>query len=187
MVVTIKNISEAPVTYVTVSVASMYEINGAVKRTDDGRNYLAVTTLTYGMRPHLPDEPPRTVNPVPLMPGNSTDLVLSEIQRNELHSILRSESASTDLPELTVWIDHVAWYGDEHRMWSNGRMLRQDPKDPRHWEPIATPSSSPSPRRLNHAISKLQASLLQSRLICRFAPAFLILCLPASLGMAESR
>ena len=152
MTVTIKNVSDKPVVYVTISVGAHYEKDGVRKRTSDGRDYVAAATIGYGLRPHLPGEPPRSYRSTPLMPGQTSDVVLSEIKRDELYGLLRREDSSTDIPELTLWVDHVAWYGDDKTMWSNGRMLRQDPNNPRLWLPIDDPD--PPRSRLNHVSRK---------------------------------
>jgi hypothetical protein len=150
MLVTVKNVSDKPVVYVKVSVGAHYEKDGVRKQTSDGRNYLAAIDLMYGMRPRLPDEPPRSYFATPLMPGQTADLVFSETQRDQLYWLLRD--FSTDIPELTLWVDHVAWYGEDHKMWSNGRMLWQDPNNPRLWLPKNNPD--PPLSRLNHAARK---------------------------------
>ncbi len=157
MVVTVKNSSAQPVVYVTVSVTAHYEKDGVRRRTEDGRDYVAETNLFYGMRPRLPDEPQRTVSSVPLMPGQTADLVLSAVERDQLYWLLRDYS--TDIPELTLWIDHVAWYGDDKTMWVRERMLQQDPNNPRRWLPIESPS--PPTRRLNHASGKQKFELVR--------------------------
>ena len=157
MVVTIKNVSDKPVVYVTVSVDSYYEKDGVRRRSETGGDYVAEISLFYGMRPRLPDEPQRTVSPVPLMPGQTADLVLSAIERDQLSWLLRDYS--TDIPELALWIDHVAWYDDDKTMWVRERMLRQDPNNPRRWLPIESPS--PTTRRLNHASGKQKFELVR--------------------------
>src|SRR5882724_8164396 len=78
MTVTIKNVSDEPVVYVTVSVGAHYEKDGVHRRTSDGRDYVATIDLGYGVRPHLPGEPARTYQATPLMPGQTADLVLSD-------------------------------------------------------------------------------------------------------------
>jgi hypothetical protein len=155
MTVTIKNVSDKPVVYVTVSVGAYYEKDGVTRRTSDGRDYVATSDMMYGLRPHLPDEPPRSDSAVPLMPGQTADLLFSQIQRDQLYWLLRDYS--TDIPEVTLWIDHVAWYGEDTIMWSNGRLLRQDPNNPRLWLPIDDPD--PPVSRLNHAARKPRSEL----------------------------
>jgi hypothetical protein len=152
MTVTIKNVSDKPVVYVTISVSAHYEKDGVRKRTSDGRDYVAAATIGYGLRPYMPGEPPRSYSATPLMTGQTSDVVLSETKRDELYRLLRLEDASTDIPELTLWVDHVAWYGEDDKMWSNGRILRRDPNNPRLWLPVDDPDSPPS--RRNHATRK---------------------------------
>jgi hypothetical protein len=150
MTVTIKNVSDKPVVYVTVSADAHYEKDGVRRRTSDGRDYVATIDLGYGVRPHLPGEPVRSYSATPLMPGQTADLVLGAIQRDELYWLLRDYS--TDIPELKLRVDHVAWYGKDDTMWIRGRMHRLDPNDPRHWMPVDDPD--PPLSRLNHAARK---------------------------------
>lgn len=142
MTVIVKNVSDKPVVYITVSVTAHYEKDGVRKRTEDGRDRVAEIDVVYGLRPPMPGEPARTYSPVPLMTGQTADLVLSEVNRDELYSLLRREDSSTDVAELTLWVDHVAWYGDDDNMWIHGRMLRRDPNNPRTWLPINKPARS---------------------------------------------
>lgn len=152
MTITIKNVSEKPVVYVAVAVTAHYEKDGVRRRTSDGRDYVVAIDLMYGVRPHLPGEPPRPYRATPLMPGQTADLLFSEIQRDQLFWILSHEDYSTDVTELTLSTDYVAWYGEDETMWIRGRMHRLDPKDPRHWVPVEDPS--PPRSRLNHAPGK---------------------------------
>jgi hypothetical protein len=157
MVITIKNVSDKPVIYVTISVAAYYEKDGVRRRTSDGRDIRAAIEVGYGLRPALPGEPPRSYSAVPLMPGQTADVVFSGIKRDDLFGLLRREDASTDISELKLWLDHVAWYGEDDKMWSNGRMLRQDPNNPRLWLPIDDPD--PPLSRRNHAVRKPKSEL----------------------------
>jgi len=157
MTVTIKNVSDKPVVYVTISVGAHYEKDGVRKRTSDGGDYVAAATIGYGLRPYLPGEPPRSYSALPLMPGQTADVVFSGIKRDELFRLLRQEDASTDIPELTLWVDHVAWYGEDDKMWIRGRMHRLDPDDPRHWMPVEDPD--PPLSRRNHAARKPKFAL----------------------------
>lgn len=150
--VTIKNVSDKPLIYITVSVTAYYEKDGIRKRTSDGRDRLAAIDVGYGLRPRLPGEPARSYGATPLMPGRTADLVLSELQRDELYGLLRQEDSSTDIPEVALWVDHVAWYGEDDKMWVRGRMLQRDPNNPRLWLPVDDPDRQPS--RLNHAAWK---------------------------------
>jgi hypothetical protein len=152
MTITIKNVSDKPVVYVTVSVTAHYDKDGVRKRTTDGREKLAATDIGYGLRPRVPGESPRSYSAVPLMPGQTADLVFSGMKRDELYGLLRSGEASTDIPELTLWVDHVAWYGEDDKMWIRGSMYRLDPKDAQRWVPVDDPDLPLS--RLNHAARK---------------------------------
>jgi hypothetical protein len=150
MTVTIKNVSNEPVIYVTVSVGAHYERDGVQRRTSDGRDYVAEIDVGYGLRPPLPGEPPRSYSALPLMPGQTSDIVLSAIKRDELYGLLRDYSI--DIPELKLRVDHVAWYGKDDTMWIRGRLHRRDPNDPRHWMPVDDPD--PPLSRLNHGTRK---------------------------------
>jgi hypothetical protein len=164
--VTIKNVSDRPVVYVTVTVSAHYDKNGVRKRTTDDREKLAATDIGYGIRPPLPGEAPRSTSAVPLMPGQSVDLPFSAMKRDELYGLLRSGDATTDIPELTVWVDHVAWYGEDEKMWIRGSLYRLDPNNAGHWIPVDDPDAPVS--RQHHAKFQL-ARLIGLNLPLRFA------------------
>ncbi|MGZ8842406.1 MAG: hypothetical protein ACXW18_02010 [Pyrinomonadaceae bacterium] len=170
MTVTIKNVSDKPVVYVTVAVTAHYDKDGVRKRTTDDREKLAATEIGYGLRPHLPGEPPRTYSAVPLMPGQTADLPFSAMKRDELYGLLRSGDASTDIPELTVWIDHVAWYDEDDKMWIRGSLYRLDPKNVRHWIPMDDPG--PPLSRQHHATKFRLAGLVGLNIPSRFTRTF---------------
>ena len=138
--ITLKNITDKPVAYVSVLVGAYYEKNGKrLKR--DSMDAQTGIELTYGTQPPRTNEPapPYTA---PLLPGETTDLVLSVSSRDELYSLLRTESASTDLAELSVRVYEVFFEGDSDIKWETGGMLRRDPKDPRLWVTIRPGISS---------------------------------------------
>jgi len=145
MTVTIKNISDKPLVFVTVLVTAYHEKNGVRKRID-GQDFVAGIDLMYGVRPLLPGEPPQTYRAVPLAPGQTADLVLSGRSRDELYALLRSRDSSTDVPQLTLRLSEVHFEGDENTMWMRGLMRRRDPNDPMRWNTI----DPPRPER-NHA------------------------------------
>jgi hypothetical protein len=157
MTATIKNVSDKPVIYVTVSVTAYYEKDGVRKRTSDGRDRRAAVDFGYGLRPRLPGESTRSYSAAPLMPGQTTDLVFSGIHRDQLNGLLSREDASTDIPELILWVDHVAWYKEDEEMWIRGAMYRLDPTNPGRWIPKDDPDSPLS--RLNHAFRKPKLDL----------------------------
>jgi hypothetical protein len=148
MSVTLKNVSDKPVVYVTVLVLAYQEKDAKRMKTSDGRDMAVGTTLMYGVRPRLPGEPPLSYSATPLMPGQTTDLVLTETRCNELYSLLRRSDSSTDIPELDLRIEEVSFYGETETMWRNGFKLRIDPNRPGAWLVVDDPP------RLNHAAGK---------------------------------
>jgi hypothetical protein len=85
-----------------------------------------------------------------MMPGQTVDLVFQDPERDQLYWLLRD--SSTDIPELTLSVDHVAWYGEEDKMWIRGSMHRLDPNNPRLWLPVDDSDRPAS--RLNHVARK---------------------------------
>jgi hypothetical protein len=147
MSVVIKNISDKPVIYARVSVLAYMEKNG-VRKQFEGRDRVAMISLTYGDRPLLPGESPRSTRPTPLMPGQSAELIFSDALRDQLYSMLNENDSSTDIPELILMVDWVSWDGDDDTAWINGRMHRRDPNNPMRFVPVEP--DSPFSRR-NHA------------------------------------
>ncbi|MGH9969537.1 MAG: hypothetical protein ACREBG_17315 [Pyrinomonadaceae bacterium] len=135
MVVTIKNVSNRPIVYATVLVATREEKNG-VRTQFNGRDVYDIIELTYGEPPPMPGKLPRPNTDPPLMPGQTTDLILNEKWRDEFYSRLRHQDASTDLGELTLSVYQVAFLGDNDTMWMHGFWCRRDAKDPGTWHTI---------------------------------------------------
>lgn len=143
MVVTIKNISNKPVTFATVFVMAPYEKNG-VRKQVNGRDLYANIELIYGEPPPMPGK--RRSNPIALlMPGETTDVLLDEGWRDQFYFRLRLEDSSTDIPELTLSTFQVAFLGDDDTMWMHGFWRRRDPKDPGSWLTVDDPP------QMNHA------------------------------------
>ncbi|HKY27443.1 MAG TPA: hypothetical protein VJM12_05805 [Pyrinomonadaceae bacterium] len=138
MTVTIKNISHKPIVFAMVLVTAHHEKDG-VRKKFEGRDFVVATHLMYGVRPLLPGEPPRSYRAVPLLPGLTADVVLSERSRDELYSLLTSRDSSTDIPELTLRMYQVNFEGDDETMWFHGLMRRRDPNNPWQFNTIDPP------------------------------------------------
>ena len=136
MTVTLKNVSERPVAYVSVLVGAPFEKNG--------ERISAGVDLQYGATPLLPGEvaPVSTSARRPLPPGETADVVLSEEKRDELYSLLQENNASTDITELSIRVYDVFFEGDSEMRWRGGRIYRRDPNDPWYWIPIMPGTSS---------------------------------------------
>jgi hypothetical protein len=146
MTVTIKNVSDKPVTFATVFVMAPYEKNG-VRKQVNGRDLYANIELIYGEPPPMPGK--RRSKPVALlMPGETADVLLDEVWRDQFYFRLRLEDSSTDIPELTLSVHQVAFLGDDDTMWMHGFWRRRDPKDPMSWLTIDDHA------RLNHVVQK---------------------------------
>lgn len=146
MTVTIKNVSDKPVVFATVAVMAPHEKNG-VRTQVEGRDIYELIELMYGDPPPMPGK--ARSNPVlPLMPGQTADVLLDERWRDEFYSRFRRQDSSTDIPELTLSVHRVAFLGDDDTMWMHGFRRRRDPKDPMSWLTIDDPP------RQNHAARK---------------------------------
>lgn len=152
MTVTLKNVSDRPVAYVSV-------LMGVPYGKKNSRPVNAGAVLQYGVRSLRPGEnyPAGFIKPEPLLPGETVDVVLTERERDQLHSYLAEKGASTEITELNVRLYEVFFEGDSDTKWSTGRMLRLDPNDPNRWIPIE--SGTPSGR----AVSK--PKFVQARFI----------------------
>jgi hypothetical protein len=141
MTITLKNVLDKPVAYVSVLVGAYYERDGQRTKKRQGRDVQAGIELKYGAQPPRSGEmaPPYRA---PLLPGETLDVVLSESSRNELFSLLSSENASTDIPEISVRVYEVFFTGDSETKWDAGFMYRRDQNDPQLWIPIESSTSS---------------------------------------------
>ena len=134
MTITVKNVFDKPVAYVSVLVSAYLENNGQ-RFKKNGNDIQAATPLRYGAEPPRPGEPVPPYSP-PLQPGASLDLTFSERSRDDLKSLLTEGNASTNIKEITVRLYEVFFEGDSDTMWSLGFMLRRDPNNPRRFVPI---------------------------------------------------
>lgn len=138
MSVTIKNVSDKPIVFAMVLVTAHHEKDG-VRKKFEGRDFVVATVLMYGVRPLLPGEAARNYRAVPLLPGQTADVVLSERSRDELYTLLTSRDSSTDIPELTLRMYQVNFEGDDEIMWFHGLMRRRDRNNPWQWNTIKPP------------------------------------------------
>ncbi|HMG73944.1 MAG TPA: hypothetical protein VK582_10620 [Pyrinomonadaceae bacterium] len=152
MTVTLKNVSDKPMVWVTILVLAYQEKDGNRMKTSDGRDLAVGTQLMYGVRPLDPGEPPLPYSATPLMPGQTADLFLTEVYREQLSSLLRKSDSSTDISELNVRLEEVSFYGDDEIKWRNGFKRRRDPNRPGAWLTVDDPP------RLNHAARKCARS-----------------------------
>lgn len=126
MTITLKNVSERPIAYVSVLITAYYEKNNARIKVN-GQDVQAAIELYYGVQPLPPgDERVLPFYIPPLMPSYTTDLVLTERSRDELYSLLGERNASTDITELTITPYVVFFQGDSDTKWRTGHMLRRD-------------------------------------------------------------
>lgn len=150
MTVTVKNVFDKPVAYVSVLIGAYYTKDGQrVKR--DGQDAQAGAELKYGAAPPRPGETARPTDP-PLMPGQTVELVLSERAREQLYTILTNENASTDVAEITLRLYMVFFEGDSDTMWRTGSILRRDPTNSQHWIPMQSGGASSGPARRSRFI-----------------------------------
>lgn len=140
LTVSVKNVSDQPVSYISVLVGAPF--------IENGERILATTLLQYGEVPMYPDEPPRSPNRAlrkPVPPGETAELTLVKEHANELFSLLQTQRASTDITELSVRLYQVFFLGDDNKTWHTGRYYSRDPDDGWHWIPVDTPGSWKQP------------------------------------------
>jgi hypothetical protein len=151
MVVTLKNVSDKPIMFATVSVMAPHEKNG-VRTQVEGRDLYENIELIYGEPPPIPGGPPRSNRVPPLMPGQIAEVLLDERWRDEFYSRFRRLDSSTDIPELTLSVWQVAFLGHDDTKWMHGFWRRRDSKNPMSW------LTMDDPPRLNHAARKCARS-----------------------------
>jgi hypothetical protein len=140
MTVTVKNVSDQPVSYISVIVGAPY--------IENGERITATTQLQYGAMPLFPGEPPRPPNPAvrkPLPQGQTAELTLVKEHRDQLYWLLQRHNASTDIRELSVRLYQVFFAGDDDATWLTGRMYRRDPDNPWRWIRADAPGSWKQP------------------------------------------
>jgi hypothetical protein len=98
-----------------------------------------VHSLTYGSRISLTGNPAQfEVNR--LVPGETVDLVLSDIKYDRLKTILNKLKYPPSIKHLQMYIGEVIF--DDNTSWSAGHMFRRDPNDPEKWIPLEQPQGS---------------------------------------------
>lgn len=147
LTVTLKNVSDRPIAFVTVAVIAPHKKNG-VQEQVDGRDLYEIIELKYGEPPPAPGKAASTKPMRPLMPGDTADVILEEKQRDELYSHLRLRESSTDISEVTLSVFQLTFLGDNDTLWMHGLWRKRDPIDPMRWVTIDSP-----PQR-NHADRK---------------------------------
>jgi hypothetical protein len=132
MTVTLKNVSDKPVAFVSVLVSAYFEKEGQrIKR--NGEDIQAATEMGYGAKLPPRGQPGSPVYYPPVPPGETIEITLSEHARDELHSLLADDGASTDITELYLRVYEIFFEGENDTKWNTGFRLRRDPNDPRHW------------------------------------------------------
>lgn len=153
MAITLKNVSDKPVAYVSVMVAVPYG-----KKNDRTVNAGAVSH--YGARSLRAGEayPPGFVKPAPLLPGATVDVFLSETECDQLRSHLAHNNASTDIADLNLRLYEVFYEGDSETKWMTGFTLRRDANDADRWVPIESGVSvGRAARKANFVRARLAA------------------------------
>lgn len=149
LIVTIKNVSDKPVVWADILVFAYQEKDRKRKKTADGIDTSVATDLTYGVRPPLfPNDPPAPYPATPLMPDQTTELVLDARAKDELSSLLTITDSSTDIFELTLMLEEVSFYGNTDMKWHRGFNMRRDPANPGGWLVVDDPA------KLHHATRK---------------------------------
>jgi len=146
LTVTIKNVSDKPVVYTGILVTAPHEKNG-MRQQIDGRDYVVGIDLMYGVKPVFPGEAARSYRPVPLAPGQTADIMLSDMLRDQIYSLLRNRDSSTDVSELTLRLNEVVFEGDDNTMWRYGYRHRRDPANPMRWNVVDPPRPKQNHRK----------------------------------------
>jgi hypothetical protein len=144
MTITLKNVYDRPVAYVSVMIGAYYEKGDGTRLRRGGQDVLAVIEVPYGFQPPGQGDPDPPYYVTPILPGQTVDVGLTEKWRDQLYSMLTEGKASTDVTELNVRVYRVFFEGDSDTVWSTGRMLRRDPTNPDWFKPIS--SRAPSSR-----------------------------------------
>lgn len=147
LTITLKNVFDKPVAYVSFLVGAYYEKDGVRIKKRDDKDVLAMVEMGYGAKPRRPDESAAPYRR-PIQPGESMDVVLTDAAREDLYSLLRNGGASTDVTEISVRLNEVYFEGESETKWSLGFMLRRDTEDPRRWLPVESAGSH------SHAVRK---------------------------------
>lgn len=140
MTVTLKNVSDKPVAFVSILVSAFYERDGARIKIN-GKETQTGVELKFGNSPTFPGESDLPLSTT-LQPNEKTTVQLTRELQEELNARLSAnrgeelKGASPDVTEVIVRVYTVFLEGDNDKMWSTGRWLQRDAKDPRRWVPL---------------------------------------------------
>jgi hypothetical protein len=99
-----------------------------------------VYPLSYGRSPFLPREPVPSIQPEPLLPGNSRDIILVDTEYNSLKESLKEAKYPINIKRLGVRITEIGF--SDGTAWTSGEMFRRDPDNPDKWIPVEQPQGS---------------------------------------------
>src|SRR5262249_54084845 len=95
----------------------------------DGSGDVIIFSLKYGNTPM-----PNTANAVkPLMPGETTELVLSDNWYDQSKLSLEKNQGTPITKVNKADLELVIVYFDDDTAWRSGSLMRRDPNDPRKY------------------------------------------------------
>jgi hypothetical protein len=103
-----------------------------------------VFPIEYGLRPLL-DGSILANAPPPIKPGETIDLSFPDSEYENLQKLLAELKYPKSIKHAVFTIRTVIF--DDLLMWENGRLMRQDPNNPRRWVPLnRLPKISSTPK-----------------------------------------
>jgi hypothetical protein len=90
-------------------------------------------SIVYGSRPLL-DGTLAANAPPPIKPGEEIELSLSDSEHAPLRKLLEELGYPKSIKQAVFSVGNVIF--DDLLMWSNGRLMRRDPNNPRRWVPL---------------------------------------------------
>lgn len=124
----IRNDSGKKITYVSLSLD--FEPPGK----NSPENPVVSQDLEYGRNPSWPVDAVIPNPPKLILPKESIDMTLSEMEHESLKRLLSESGFPSSLKQMSVVLDSVVF--DDGTMWSGGGIFRRDPNDPGVWHRV---------------------------------------------------
>ena len=145
----LKNMSDKPIIFVNFTLVLARPEKYGSTTPLAGEPY--ASDITYGRDPLLPGDAAPPDQPIPIMPGNSINLVLSSATYNRITASLNELKYPAGVKEIWLVIGRIVF--EDGTMWNAGNLFRPDPSSPRGYTLIG---QSPV-GALNHSVRHVKA------------------------------
>src|SRR5438045_2687691 len=99
--------------------------------------------LKVGFAAPLKQSQARDLKQSPLQSGEEIDLIVDDAKLNQILAYMFKNGVDANQSGWQLSVDS-AWFGEDFG-WQKGNLVRRNPVDPKRWDKIEKPETSPSP------------------------------------------